>query len=865
MGDHGAPSTSARFAAHYFGTIPNCVIYIDDLLIRTHTFDEHLDTIRAVLVRMREIQFYASSVKCVFGCKQLDFLGFNIGSGRLQMPDQKVKDFAAFKPPADRTQLRRFLGATNYFAKLIKNYATLAAPLNDLLSPGVPYQLSSSALESFNSLKLALTRNPVLSAINFQLPFVLETDASTVAVGACLLQQHPDGLHPVAYHSRKLNHAQCNYPVHDLELLSIVSALRRFRPFVFGSCIEIITDHKPLIYLLTQASLSTRQHRWMAELSQYDYTIKYRKGKNNPLADCLSRDAVLSEREDDDGAPKGAVPSDQDDEGAHRPQADDTVPATAPADDDETQGRADDALGAFAYRLASTTLSQTDLEAFVDGYKQDPFFSRVYDRAQEPQYRMQYRTDDDGLLFLRESGRLCVPAAPGLRRRILQSHHDAPASGHCGVTKMLARLANMYFWPKMTMDVKSFVKGCDVCQRSKVNRTARHGLLHPIDVPHDFGHWTCDFVFGLPESASEFSPTEKYTGILVAVDRLTKFTRLMPCRETCSAREAAHLFFKYIGSTFGYPTSIISDRDPRFTSHFYTTLSALFGCALRFSSHSHPETDGQTERANQTMEVMLRCSVNHRHDDWVDMLPAVEFAINSTQAAATKSTPFELVFGFLPPTPDALLHPVDTAMPAVNDFAERRRLTLTAARDAQVVAKQLMADYTNRHRTPVKYKPGDEVVVSRKLLKPDNVVTGDKLSARYYGPFEVEKEIVPGASYRLRLPPTMRTHPVFHVSGLKLYHKDTWQRQPSPPPPIVTDNGPAHIVEAIRRHKITKGAPRYLVKWRGYNEDDNTWEPLDSFKHSSGTVNPILFNYCQRFPSLRHRLGKLQPTTISDV
>ena len=281
----------------------------------------------------------------------------------------------------------------------------------------------------------------------------------------------------------------------------------------------------------------------------------------------------------------------------------------------------------------------------------------------------------------------------------------------------------------------------------------------------------------------------------------------------------------------GLPSSVISDRDTKFTSDFWTCLFNLTGTRLLLSTAYHPQTDGQTERANRTIEDMLRPYVSSHHNDWDQHIAAVEFAYNNSVHAGTGFTPFYLNYGQHPRTPASLLAPPSDPAPnaAADAFISRLRTNVAAAQQNLQAAIDKQKVQADKHRRPLQFSVGDSVLLSTEHLNIQQPQTSSaKLSARRVGPFTITAKYSP-VLYRLDLPPTMRVHPVFHISKLAPYRSSSSfpdRPEPEPPPPVVLDNEQYFTVEAIlgRRWNDNKHAFQYLIKWLGYDDSWNSWE-----------------------------------------
>jgi hypothetical protein len=322
---------------------------------------------------------------------------------------------------------------------------------------------------------------------------------------------------------------------------------------------------------------------------------------------------------------------------------------------------------------------------------------------------------------------------------------------------------------------------------------------------------------------------------MVAVDRFTKMVHCLPCTKANikddKTPQVAKLFMHIVG-LHGIPSSIVSDRDPRFTSSFWRQLSNLCGTELKMSTAYHPETDGQTERTNRTLEQVLRAYCTYEQDNWVDLLPLATFAINNATQTSTKTTPFFANYGFhprMPTTPPAdatITNPV--AFSYVQNLAQVHHHITRNLETAQ--ARQTR--YANRHRNNIGFKEGDYVMLSTKNIKLKR--PSAKLDHKFLGPFPIDTIINPVA-VRLSLPPSMaRLHPVFHVSLLEPYHGPLSRNRP--PEPVIIDDELEYEVERLLDRRGTGENRQYLVKWTGYPIWDATWEPMDNLSHAKDLV-----------------------------
>ncbi|KAH9111200.1 hypothetical protein AeMF1_014222, partial [Aphanomyces euteiches] len=390
-----------------------------------------------------------------------------------------------------------------------------------------------------------------------------------------------------------------------------------------------------------------------------------------------------------------------------------------------------------------------------------------------------------------DAPRVAVPCDPTLRAEIIREFHDTPSGGHFGRDKTYLSVARSFWWPRLYKAVARFVASCGVCQAVKA---APHSQapLQSLDVPLEL--WesvSMDFIFGLP------SDRAGNTGIFTLVDRASKYLIALPVKASITAEQSARLFFDNVYCHFGLPSSIVSDRDPRFTSHFWRALFALCGTTLNMSSSDHPESDGQTERANRVLEDILRSYALSRPKTWSSMLPTACFAYNTSVHASTGFTPFYAVHLKHPRLPSDVDRPVLSVggisddiprrtAASVEHFASSRESVLLRLREniASAQAKQAReANKHNRGNTNV-YSVNDLVYLHRSAVKGTG--GSSKLRNPWLGPFPIRKVISP-VDYELELPDDWDIHPVIYTGKLKR-HVPQEEVTPSTPQ---TENSPA--------------------------------------------------------------------------
>jgi hypothetical protein len=770
------------------------IVFLDDILVYSKTVADHERHLRTVLHLLRQHKLYAKQSKCEFWKEEITFLGHVITSNGIKMAPGKVAAIKLWPVPQNVPELQSFLGLAGYYRRFVSHFSTIVGPLSELLRKTTPFEWTDKRQNAFDALKTAISTAPVLRPPDQSLPFTVVTDASGFAVGAALTQDCGNGLQPCAYLSRSMSPPERNYPVHEQELLAVMHALREWRHYLHGTKFTVITDHHSLQFLQTQAHLSQRQIRWSEYLQQFDFDIVYRSGKENVVADALSR------RPDH----KLAV-----------------IQASLP--------------------IVDTML----LDDIKRAYQEDRTTKHILEHGHQ-EYRVQ-----DGVIYKHNT--IYVPNNNTLRTRILSEEHDPPLAGHQGEFRTLERLRRNFYWPNMRRIVRHYCRTCVSCQQNKPTNQLPAGLLQPLEIPDE--RWetvTLDLITNLP-------PTPRGNNtVVVFVDKLSKMVHACATSakdKSSDAANIARLFFDHVVRLHGVPKRIVSDRDTRFTSTFWQELWRLLGTKLAMSTAFHPQTDGQTERMNRVIEDYIRHYISYQHDDWDLHLTPAEIAINNSVTQSTGLSPFFLNYGKHPHVP------LTSVLPATSNNTVASSLTrihdnLEIAKQSILQAQDQQKDYVNKRRRDVVFKEGEEVYLATKNLPLKHGVA--KFTGKYAGPYKIVKVISPLA-YKLELPPDYsKVHPVFHISLLKRHLEagefDDRPNLSHPDPPLEIIPEGEYVVEKIIAQRPSINHPdselEYLTKWRDYPDEENSWEPRNSFvDDETNIISQVLVDWQAKHPS----------------
>jgi hypothetical protein len=856
-----------------------CSAYVDDILIYSDgTKDEHISQVKKVLQRLEEAGLRADIDKSEFFVKRTKYLGFilEVGEG-IRMDPKKVQAIQEWAAPKSVKGVRGFIGFANFYRQFIPFFSELVAPLQALTTKDAtsnPFYLTEEAGKAFNNLKRAFLSDQVLAQWDFDLETVVETDSSGWCSGATLSQVSKEGiLRPVAFFSKKLSPAECNYEIYDKELLAIIRALEEWGGQLRGvKRFKIITDHKNLEYFMTTRSLSERQVRWSHFLSQFTFTIAYRPGKLGGLPDALTRreqdlpegqederltyrrQQLLKEHQCEDGvipeeiARVNAVQTRRRARGqavGHSSPDATTSQEQAPPEGQAVDCNGDEVLvllgdgcgprpGPTASPGEDPPATRPEGPALEDlwttALETDTVYQKLVQALREGAPRfptelgIRVSVSDCALMNdqLTYRNRRWVPEREPLRTGLIQRMHDSPLSGHPGKEGTLFLMRREYFWPGMDADVKRFIRNCRSCGRNTVWRDRRKGLLKPLPIPEQkWQEISIDFMVDLPES-------EGCTNLLVIVDRLGKGIELVPMKDITSESLARAMIDRVIGY-HGLPRAITSDRGTQIIAGMWNEICKIMNIEQRRSTAFHPETDGGTERANQRIQAYVRHFTDYAQSNWVQLLPMAKLALNNQDAASTGVSPFFLDHGYHARTGTELaLPPLHEDIETARNPQEIAEATVAKLSEALAFAQAMMASsqelqerQANLHRDPSwAYKVGDKVWLDLRHLRMDRP---SRKFAEQHALFTVTK-VISSHAYKLDTPEGTRS--VFHTMYLRPASCDPFPSQvvdDMQPPPILVDEEPEWEVEEILQERTKRGRGRggplrkqYLVKWTGY-------------------------------------------------
>ena len=900
-------------------------VYVDDILVYSDTFDDHLQHLDEVFRILSDLGITLKAKKVFLGYHNVELLGYIVDRLGLTTTEAKSASIANLEFPRTLAELEHFIGLTNWNRHLVPYYAQRVAPLQLFKTTALrsappssrgrkgyaqktPVPEDDILVAAFNDLRAVLAEKPRLYHVRYDRPVHAFLDSSQeYGTGLAVYQEDdetadeatanplperwnddPDDLAldettdptprlppyrktklvPLHFLSKPLSTAEKNYWPTDLEMSGLVWSVKKLRPYMDHVHVHFYTDHRPNVDIASMTGLNTtstarssmRLQTWAIYLNNFKdkMTLHYEKGSNLDCPDALSR---LQNRMSGDAQAlhDWACRLRGDNEmtefevteafcGLDLPSEEEAVLPDQPVEQEPQADTLDEPL---LESIRASTKASTRYKPIMDRLEKDGVEHEfgdllVTERQSEGSnsVTMAKSIEDcdfslfDGLLYFNGGTdvepRLLVPGKPE-QQKLLHLAHDA--ASHQGYLKTYLAVRKRAYWPGLGKSVMSYVHYCTLCQKNKPRRHKPFGNLRPIESPNiPFHTLHLDLITDLPERLYRGI---KVDSVMTATCRFSKAKRFMPGRKDWSASRWAQAFDEGVTNNgWGYPAVLVTDRDKRFLGVFWKTIMTKAGVRNISTTAYHPAGDGLAERTNQELEIALRFNVDQNQEDWPDHLQIIESQFNNSFSEPIGRTPNEILYGFNTRTSLdlSLTTPKSSTATSAVEVAELREAHTKEAVDAiRVAQKTMIRAHAKRHKKPDWSSGYAYINLNRHGFKLPST-NKSKLQQQRVGPFKIlDDSIGRGNALRLSLPATFGIHDVISIAHLEPAPKpeeDPFGRQPDRPDPVVIEGEEEHEVERVLKQRTHRGKKEYLVRWKGYGAEDDTWEPEANLDHA---------------------------------
>lgn len=628
-----APATFIRLMNLIFHDFSSkfCLVYLDDIIIFSNSFEDHLHHLSIVFSKLLEVGLKVNFKKCNLFQFEVLYLGHLISKDGIRSSPDKISSIIDWKIPENKKDLRSFLGLCSYYRKFVKDFATIAKPLHRLTEENITFIWNDISQSSFEKLKSILTSAPILAFPSPDLPFILDTDASNVGIGAVLSQSHTviksnieTKIEKVnAYFSKCLNKAERNYCVTRRELLAVVVSVEHFRHYLLGREFIIRTDHASLKWLINFKNPEDQLARWLEILFQYNFKIMHRPGQNHGNADALSRRPCSCgycnklNKKSEDSETKfvfRTIINSNDDFDWFKCQNEDPVIKIL-----------------LQFKQKNSLPDWSSVSHLESSFK---IYLLHWDSLLIKDNLLQRRWESpDGSKIIWQ---IVVPSKK--ISDILSEAHNSPSGGHFGINKTLSKIRERFYWATCKFDVEIWCKKCKICFSKRGPQKRSKAELQVYNVGSPFERIALDILgpFSKTSSGNRF--------LLVVTDYFTRWPEAIPLPNH-QAISVAEALVTHIISRYGLPIEIHSDQGRDFESSVFKGVMSLLDIKKTRTTSLHPQSNGLVERLNRTILQYLSKFISKNQKDWDKWIPLFLLAYRSSKHETTEFSPAMLMLG----------------------------------------------------------------------------------------------------------------------------------------------------------------------------------------------------------------------------
>ncbi len=799
-----------------------CQIYLDDIIIYSKILKKHKRHVRLILNRLREADLQIDIDKCKFHVQKIIFLELLMSIERLKMNSRKVQAVVDWSTLNNLTQIQFFIDFCNFYRRFIKNFSKIVRSMIQLTQKKIIFEWNKVCQTAFDHMKRRMTETSILRHFDQTRDFILEINSFNYVNDEVLSQyDDEDVLHSIAFYSKNMSSAECNYKIYDKELLIIIQAFEHWwlELKLIDISIKMFIDHQALTSLMKDKKLSQRQMCWVQKLADFNFKIMYWSDKQNIKVDALTRRADF-------------MPRDLDDERV------------------------------WYQRTTILTLNQmkiTDLKKNNDQsiYKQVLEINEIdenctllreaiaRDEAQYEDIKLKNCWTQNEILY--HDSQLWVSFNELLQMNLIREIHDQSLIDHSEILRTVKIIKRNYYWSSMRKTIDRYIRNCYICQRSKTSRNKSNDLLQPLSISEQqWQNIVMNFIINLSDSYD-------YNAILTVICRLLKERHYISCitdDEDITVEKTAEMLLQWIYWTHDLLSFIVFDRDSQFIFILWKFLCKRLSISLRLFIVYHSRIDDQSEWVNQNVKRYLRFFCSYMQNDWFKWLLMIEFVDNNVLFSV-----IFLIFFFINKSfhscmsfDSDIIEYESTRerlqIDRVKNISEQMNKTLIFAREVLIKTWEQMVNQANKHRKKINYK-----IESKMFLNERNIVTArsfKKLNDKMLDSFQITESV--DSFYKLKLSETMRIHNVFYSELLRSAVDDSLSDQKNEPSrSIVVNDEDEWKIDDILNFRRYRRRLQYRVKWKSYDNDLNWYNADDDeFMNAQEMIDEFHTRYSRK-------------------
>lgn len=768
-----SPNSFSRMMALAFaGATPlQCFLYMDDIIVIGCSEKHHLNNLKSVFDICRKYNLKLNPEKCQFFKNEVTYLGHRCTERGILPDNSKIQALTKYPRPVDKDSVKRFTAFMNYYRKFIPHFATLAKPLNNLTRRKAKFEWTSECEESFQKLKNILQKPHILQYPDFSKEFIITVDASKIAAGAVLSQNFNDNDLPIAFASKSFTKGELNKSTIEKELTAIHYFIKYFRPYILGNHFTVRSDHKPLTYLFALKDPSSKLTRMRLDLEEFNFTVEHIRGKDNVVADALSRVTIDDLKENLNSVlaiqtrsmTKSSTIKSPVEHNNQNQLARDTNIKNDKMKIRIYEGKIDYGIPKLKIKINEKGLinytihykrkiiSNIDASMMTVNTKDALAQSLVkLDKEADRQNIRKLLLNNKDKIFtlipMNEFKEACnklltkleiiIVSQPKLisekdeREQILKRYHNDPIhGGHIGQKRLYAKLKEKFYWKHMIKDIAKYIKTCDKCMLNKAKIKTREPLNISNTPQKSFDVIVIDTVgpFRKTDNGNQYA--------LTMICDLTKFLITVPIQNK-QAETVAKAIFNNCILIYGTMRRILSDRGSEYVNQISKELFKLMNIEHVTSTAYHHETLGSIERSHRVLNEYLRSYINEQQTNWDEFIKYFTYCYNITPHTSFnhKYSPFELVFARNVVSHEFLLDNKIDPIYNIDNYAMELKHQLQIAHQAAhnflKKSKELNKLCYDKKVNSGNFNIGDKVLIRSE--------EGTKLDPVYKGPFIIK-------------------------------------------------------------------------------------------------------------------------------